>query len=401
MAYIDFVFKVSSLTLLFIIGTTSRPTTVPKVFDVRRYGAKGDGKTVNTKAFTNTWKDACTWDGPSKMYIPNGRFYLGGVSFVGPCTSKISFVIDGTLLAPPNNNDIKKETWINFGYIDYLTVSGSGTIDGQGKKSWLLNDCQKNTNCPKLAINMGFDFVNKSRMEGITSLNSKAGHLNFFSVDHFNITGVHITAPGDSPNTDGIKIALSSNIQISNTHISTGDDCIAMLSGNTNFDIYNVTCGPGHGISVGSLGKDRNEKNINGLTVRDTIFTGTSDGIRIKTWESSASTIAVSNLVYENLQMIDVGAPINIDQKYCPYTSCQKLGDSHIQIQNVTLKNIWGTSRNKVAVKFQCSKSFPCKNVHSSDINLKHNGVDGPAITLCENIKGSATGKMIPPHCLN
>lgn len=76
-------------------------------------------------------------------------------------------------------------------------------------------------------------------------------------------------------------------------------------------------------------------------------------------------------------------------------------GDSHIQIRNVTLKNIWGTSRNKVAVKFQCSKSFPCKDVHLIDINLTHNGVDGPAITMCKNVKGSATGKMVPPHCLN
>lgn len=86
------------------------------------------------------------------MYIPNGRFYLGGVTFVGPCIGMVSFVIDGTLLAPLNNDDIKKETRINFRYIDYLTVSGSGTVDGQGKKSWLLNDCHKNNNCPKLAI---------------------------------------------------------------------------------------------------------------------------------------------------------------------------------------------------------------------------------------------------------
>ncbi|XP_006304614.2 exopolygalacturonase isoform X2 [Capsella rubella] len=402
MACIDFVFKVSGLTMLFIVGTTSLPTTVPKVFDVQRYGAKGDGKTDNTNAFTNTWEDACTWNGPSKMYIPNGRFYLGAVSFAGPCTAgSISFVIDGTLLAPPNNNDIKKETWINFRYIEYLTVSGSGTLDGQGQMSWSLNDCRKNEFCPKLAINMGFDFVKKSRLEGITSLNSKAGHFNFFSVDHFNITGVNIKAPGDSPNTDGIKIALSSNIRISNTNISTGDDCIAMLSGNNNFDIYNVTCGPGHGISIGSLGKNKDEKNVNGLTVRDTVFIGTTDGIRIKTWESSVSTILVSNFVYENLQMIDVGTPINIDQKYCPYPPCKNMGDSHIQIQNVTLKNIWGTSKNKVAVKFQCSKSFPCKDVKLIDINLKHNGVDGPAITLCENIKGSATGKMVPSHCMN
>lgn len=172
---------------------------------------------------------------------------------------------------------------------------------------------------------MGFDFVKKSRIEGITSLNSKAGHFNFLSVDHFNINGVNITAPGNSPNTDGIKISLSSNIKISNTHISTGDDCIAVLSGNTNFDIYNVTCGPGHGISVGSLGKNKDEKNVDGLTVKNTVFTSTTNGIRIKTWEYSASTIVVSNFVYENIQMINVKNPIIIDQKYCPYPPCKKL----------------------------------------------------------------------------
>jgi len=86
------------------------------------------------------------------MYVPLGTFYLGGVTFVGPCNGKISFVIDGTLLAPPNNDDIKKEIWINFRYINYLTVFGDGTLDGQGKRSWSLNDCQKDNNCPKLAI---------------------------------------------------------------------------------------------------------------------------------------------------------------------------------------------------------------------------------------------------------
>ncbi|VVA92144.1 unnamed protein product [Arabis nemorensis] len=399
MACITFVFLCSSLLF---IAVKSRPATGPKVFDVQSYGAKGDGKTDNTNAFTKVWKDACAWNGRSRLvYIPKGTFYLGGVTFQGPCKGKISFFIEGTLLAPTNNDDIKKETWINFRYIDYLTVSGGGTINGQGKKSWLLNDCHKNDNCPKLATNMGFDFVKKSRIQGITSLNSKAGHLNFFFVDHFDISGVKITAPGHSPNTDGIKIGLSSNMQISNTHISTGDDCIAILSGNTNFDIYNVTCGPGHGISVGSLGKDKDERKVEGLRVKDTVFTGTTNGLRIKTWESPASSIVISNLVYENIQMINVENPIDINQKYCPYPPCQKLGESHIQIQDVTLKNIWGTSMTKVAVKLQCSKKFPCKDVKLVDINLTHKGIDGPAIAFCQNVEGSASGKMIPPHCLN
>ncbi|KAL1196041.1 Exopolygalacturonase [Cardamine amara subsp. amara] len=251
---------------------------------------------------------------------------------------------------------------------------------------------------------MGFAFVNNSRIKDITSLNSKMGHFNFFSVHHFNITGVTITAPGDSPNTDGIKMGSCSNIHISNTNIGTGDDCIAILSGTTDLDISNVKCGPGHGISVGSLGKNKDEKDVKNLTVRDTVFNGTSDGIRIKTWESSASKIVVSNFVYENIQMINVEKPINIDQKYCPHPPCEheKKGESHVQIQDIKLKNIYGTSKNKVAVNLQCSKSFPCKNVELIDINFKNNGVeDGPVTAVCENVDGSARGKMVLQQCFN
>ncbi|CAN7096330.1 unnamed protein product [Brassica rapa subsp. narinosa] len=77
--------------------------------------------------------------------------------------------------------------------------------------------------------------------------------------------------------------------------------------------------------------------------------------------------------------MVDVGHPINIEQKYCPYPPCPKLGDSHVQIRNVTFKNIWGTSKNKVAVNLQCSKSYPCQDIQLIDINLIPKGPDGPA----------------------
>ena len=197
---------------------------------------------------------------------------------------------------------------------------------------------------------MGFAFVNNSRINGITSLNSKMGHFNFFSVHHFNITDVTVTAPGDSPNTDGLKFGFCSNINISRTHIGTGDDCIAILSGTTNMDISNVNCGPGHGISVGSLGKNKEEKNVNGLIVRDIVFNGTSDGIRIKTWESSASKILVSNFVYENIQMINVGNPINMDQKYCPHPTCEKTVNSLRKIQTYIILFSYYNKRKKKVV---------------------------------------------------
>lgn len=163
----------------------------------------------------------------------------------------------------------------------------------------------------------------------------------------------------------------------------------------------NTRCGPGHGISVGSLGKYKDEKNVQGLTVRNSVFNGTTDGIRIKTWAKSISEISVSDFLYENIQMINVGNPINIDQQYCPNGQCDSPGRyaSHVQIKNVTYKNIWGTSTSKEALKMQCSHKFPCQDVELSQIFLKYIGSDGLATALCENVGGTVSGQVVPANC--
>ena len=77
-------------------------------------------------------------------------------------------------------------------------------------------------------------------------------------------------------------------------------------------------------------------------------------------------------------------------------------GESHVQIQDLKLKNIYGTSKNKVAMNLQCSKSFPCKNIELIDINITNNGlVDSFSTLVCENVDGSVSGKMVPQHCIN
>ncbi|WZY98030.1 hypothetical protein YC2023_070359 [Brassica napus] len=320
MACISYVFKNLCMFLL-VVAVASRSGTW-KIFDVRKYGAKGDGKTDNVNAFIKAWEDACAHSGRNQIYIPRKKFYMSAVMFKGPCKGKTMFFNNGLLLAPLHPKHIKQDAWINFQYVDNLVVTGHGTIDGQGSRSWSSTNFDMNRRLP---ANMAFDFVRKSRINGLISLNSKSEHLNFFCVDHFNISHVNVTAPRNSPNTDGIKIGMSSNVKIRDSHIGSGDDCIAILSGNTNFDIHNITCGPGHGISVGSLGKHKEEKNVEDITVRDTVFNGTSDGIRFKTWECSVAEITVSGFLYENIKMVDVRHPINIDQKYCPYPPCPKL----------------------------------------------------------------------------
>ncbi|PON37218.1 Glycoside hydrolase [Parasponia andersonii] len=57
-----------------------------------------------------------------------------------------------------------------------------------------------------------------------------------------------ITAPENSPNTDGIHITESQNIHISNCVIKTGDDCISIVRWSKNIRATDITCGPSHGI---------------------------------------------------------------------------------------------------------------------------------------------------------
>lgn len=147
-----------------------------------------------------------------------------------------------------------------------------------------------------------------------------------FAVNGCNdITFDHVTAlaPADSPNTDGIHISASNGVNILHSTIGTGDDCISLGPGSKYINITNVQCGPGHGISIGSLGKYPNEENVYDVTVRDSTFFGTTNGVRIKTWSSNYVSW-VSKIAFLNLQMNNVLNPILIDQNYCPHDVCPR-----------------------------------------------------------------------------
>jgi len=64
-----------------------------------------------------------------------------------------------------------------------------------------------------------------------------------------------------------------------------GDDCVSIQTGCSNIYIHNVNCGPGHGISIGGLGKENTKACVSNVTVRDVMMHNTMNGVRIKTWQ--------------------------------------------------------------------------------------------------------------------
>ncbi|KAL0362529.1 UNVERIFIED_CONTAM: Exopolygalacturonase [Sesamum calycinum] len=388
----------SLLLFLSILVHVSGGPLPPRSFDVTKYGAVANGRTDSTRAFVRAWEDACAYNGRSRVRIPEGTYLLGSVSFQGPCKGSMTFLIKGTLRATTDPGKFFTDTWIGFRYLVNLTVKGGGYLDGQGAAAWGYNDCNKNPDCKPLPATLRFDFVRNSKVQYLRSINSKNSHINIFACHNMDISYIRLSAPAHSPNTDGIRIGSSTRINISRAVISTGDDCISMVSGSQNIDISDVSCGPGHGISVGSLGRSHQHEHVTGISVRNCTFIGSDNGVRIKTWAPSLYSLA-SNITFQDIAMISVHNPIVIDQQYCPLAQCLE-GDSAVQIENVIFKNIWGISSTQVAVNLQCSGSLPCKNVKIININLAYKGRGGQAKALCSHVLGSSYGKQIPAGCL-
>lgn len=242
--------------------------------------------------------------------------------------------------------------------------------------------------------------MNRTIVHHITSLNSKFFHIALVGCRDFTGSELSIFAPDESPNTDGIHLERSTNVHLSRSIIGTGDDCISVGQGNSEITITNITCGPGHGISVGSLGKYPNEQDVKGLVIRNCTMIGTSNGIRIKTWPDSPGRSTATNIRFENIMMKHVRNPIIIDQEYCPFDSCSSKAPSRVRLSDIYFKNITGTSASPVAVMLSCSKGTPCENIYLQDVHLNLSSGDKRLpISSCENVKARYIGAQMPPPC--
>ena len=169
--------------------------------------------------------------------------------------------------------------------------------------------------------NLRFDFITNALVRDITTRDSKNFHVNVLGCKNLTFQHFTVRAPGDSVNTDGIHIGRSTGIYIIDSKISTGDDCISVGDGTEELHITGVTCGPGHGISVGSLGKYPNEKPVSGIFVKNCTISDTTNGVRIKSWPALYGGVA-SNMHFEDIVMNNVQNPVIIDQGYCPWNQC-------------------------------------------------------------------------------
>lgn len=387
-------FLLSSAAIVF----GKHPSGHYTIFNVENYGAVPDGKTDSTEAFKRAWNKTCELkEGNPRLVVPPGSFLIGPIVFRGPCKRPLSFEVKGTVIALPGLEPYGKEgkdTWIYFQNVTKFLLTGRGTFDGQGKSIWHLNDGLGKRQFPN---SIGFAFVNDSTVQHITSLNSKYFHMHVFTCRDVKFRDLTFIAPGDSPNTDGIHMSSSKNIYLRRLVIETGDDCVSIGDGSQDITVAGVRCGPGHGISVGSLGRDSDETDVKGLTVRNCTLTGTMNGVRIKTYGDSPIHLTASNFLFDDIVMKNVTNPIIIDQKYCPHNACERgMKPRPVKLHNVKFSNIRGDSFTQHAITLECSSMTPCHDIHLENVNLKFNGKNAEAMSRSVNAHVITTGTVIP-----
>ncbi|KAK4841277.1 hypothetical protein QYF36_002008 [Acer negundo] len=378
------------------------------VFNVLSFGAKGDGVTDDSKAVLAAWKAACKVSAATLEIPLDFKFMINPITLQGPCMPHFVLQIDGTLLAPQKVGSWPKSSlfqWLNFKWIHDFTIQGTGTVDGQGSDWWTASQIysiqKKSKHIPDIKPTaLRFYASNNVTVRDIKIINSPQCHLKFDSSNGVQVNNLQISSPENSPNTDGIHLQNTQNVEIQHSNIGCGDDCVSIQTGCSNVHVHHINCGPGHGISLGGLGKDKSVACVSNIVVETISIQNTLAGVRIKTWQGGIGS--VKNVSFSNIQVSDVKVPIIIDQYYCDKHLCKNQTGA-VAISGVKYNQIIGTYSVQ-PIHLACSNDIPCTDVDLIDIQLKPSSANRYfQKALCWNSFGKSQAPLVPSsidYCL-
>ncbi|OEL30703.1 putative polygalacturonase [Dichanthelium oligosanthes] len=322
----------------------------PPVYDLREFGAVGNGRTVNTAAFEAAVA-AIDERGGGRLTVPAGRWLTAPFNL----TSRMT-----------------------------LFLAAGAEI-------------------------LGIQLMRSSNIiiSNITLRDSPFWTLHTYDCKNVTISETTILAPiAGAPNTDGIDPDSCENVVIKNCYISVGDDGIAIKSGwdqygiaygrpSANIIIQNVVIRSmvSAGVSIGS----EMSGGVSDVLVENVHVWDSRRGVRIKTAPGRGAY--VSNIAYRNISLENVRVGIVIKTDYNEHPDEGFDPKAVPIIENISYTSIHG-HRVRVPVRIQGSAEIPVKNVTFHDMSVGI--VDRKNhVFQCSFVQGQVIGYVFPVPCKN
>jgi len=270
------------------------------------------------------------------LNIPSGVTLLvdGGVTVFAsrnPADYQVGTVSDpvdecGTV--GPHGNGCKNLFSVNNGNTSSGSgIMGYGVVEGRGYSKLLTSGVESTQNWWDLARSAtsgtsqnNFNLLqtgkgNNFTLYKITLRNSARFHV-AWKGDGFTAWGIKIITPFTARNSDGIDPG-GSNITITNSSISNGDDNVAVSASSVsaNVTVSNVNTYSGHGISVGSFTRG----GLTNMLVDHVNMAGTATdinatGIRLKSAADRGGLL--ENITYQNMCLKDMRSMVQLNPFY-------------------------------------------------------------------------------------
>lgn len=220
-----------------------------KQYKITDYGILNDGR-IYTKELQSLI-DKVASDGGGVIVVPQGTYLSGALFFKQGV--HLHLLAGGTLMGSDDCSDfplmktriegescIYYPALINADGLDGFTISGEGTIDGNGlrywkhfweRRKWNPKCTNKDEQRPRLVFISNCKNV---QIDGVHLQNSPFWTTHIYKCENVKLLRLYIFSPEKpvkAPSTDAIDIDVCKNVLVKHCYMSVNDDAIALKGG--------------------------------------------------------------------------------------------------------------------------------------------------------------------------
>ncbi len=369
-------YRFSLLALLFAAVFQVGAQTGP-FFDVRRYGAQGNGTTLDSAAFEKA-VDAASSAGGGTVFVPAGTYLTGTIRL----RDNIALWLDGgatlvgtkdlTQYQSSNGTDEWYKALILAKGAHNVAIIGRGTVDGnhvfnpkgeehiRGPHAILFQDCT-----------------------GVTVRDIQVKDAGNYAVILRSVEGINIDGLTVHGGWDGINMHDARNATISNSRLFTGDDSLAGAyweNVTVSNCILNSACNPirvgGRNVLITNCVMYGPGEAEHGTSLRY----ATEAGFQILPQNSRAKNKyvkpgPVDNMVLANNTMIGVHTPV-----YVAYSADAPYSGNNLGVNRIVIENLTVLDGGRTPLYISAPADNPAKSILLRNVRMTFSGGGSEAL---------------------